>query len=170
MCTHSSSGVRTQWSVLWLSPAVLSSLFPQTRHSAVVCLWVPIMPWNGNALWTPRQGRRGQGTNSGSWRTTGASTPQSSSDAARTRADFCLQSTPAAAPADQPHYFDSTRVVCHSRSGLMRTGTPSSHHDHCVGNPCVLALNGTYNAALRCAPERNLLLSEATVLTRLFAW
>ena len=34
-----------RWSVLWLSPSVLSSRFPQARYSAVACLWVPSMPW-----------------------------------------------------------------------------------------------------------------------------
>ena len=87
----------------------------------------------------------------------------------RTRTDPCLQSTPAAAPADQPHFPDS---VCHSRSGSVRTGTPSSHQDHCAGSPSVLAVNGTWSAALRCVPsaDRSLLLSEAIVLTRLYAW
>ena len=69
----------------------------------------------------------------------------------RARADLRLQSTPAAAPTDQPHYPDSSRMVCHSRSGSMRTGTPSSHQDHCAGNPGVLAENGTWNASLRFA-------------------
>ena len=74
------------------------------------------------------------------------------------RADPCLQSTPAAAPADQPQYPDSSRVVCHLRSGSMRT---ASHQDHWAGSPGVLAVNGTWNAALRCVPIRALTLLSA---------
>ena len=44
--------MRARWSVLWLSPKVLSNLFPQTRYSAVVCLWVPTMPWKRKKCWT----------------------------------------------------------------------------------------------------------------------
>ena len=45
----------------------------------------------------------------------------------RARAGLRLQSTPTAAPAEKSHYPDSSRVVCHSRSGPVRTGSPSSH-------------------------------------------
>ena len=46
------TSVRARWSVLWLSPSVLSSRFPQARYSAVVCLWVQIMPWKRKKCWT----------------------------------------------------------------------------------------------------------------------
>ena len=44
-----------------------------------------------------------------------------------------------AAPPDQPHYPDSSRTVCHSRSGLMRTGSPPSHQDRRAGTQCCAA-------------------------------
>ena len=91
----------------------------------------------------------------------------------RARAGSRLQPTSAAALADQPHYPDSSRVVCHSRSDPVRTGSPPSHQDHrCRGrNPGVLALNGAWNAALRCAPgAARSLLSEATILAGLCTW
>ena len=43
----------------------------------------------------------------------------------------------AAAPSDQPYRPDPSRPVCRSRSGPLRAGTPSSHHDRGVGIPSV---------------------------------
>ena len=48
----------------------------------------------------------------------------------RARVGFRLQPAPAAALADKPQYLDSSRVVCHSHSGPVRTGSPPSHQDH----------------------------------------
>ena len=77
----------------------------------------------------------------------------------RARAWFRLQSAPAATLADQPHCPDSSRVVCHSRSGPVRTGSPPSRQDRRS------RVNEAWNAALRCAPgaARNLL-SEAIIV------
>ena len=51
-------------------------------------------------------------------------------------------------PADQPYHPDSGRLVCRSRSGPLRAGTPPSHHDRGVGIPSVLALIGARDAVL----------------------
>ena len=67
----------------------------------------------------------------------------------RARVGFRLQPAPAALP-DEPHYPDSSRVVCHSRSGSMRAGSPPSHQDRGDRSPSVLALIGASSAVLRC--------------------
>ena len=69
----------------------------------------------------------------------------------RARVGFCLQPAPATALADQLHCPDSSQVVCHSRSGPARTGSPPSHQDHggCIGTEWGLERN----AALRTRHE-----------------
>ena len=89
----------------------------------------------------------------------------------RARVDFRLQPTPAAAPTDQLHHPVPSRLVCHPGSRPMRTGSPPGHNHRGRRNPGVLALNGAWNATLRCAAgAARSLLSEAIILTRLHAW
>ena len=57
-----------------------------------------------------------------------------------------LQPAPAAAPSDQPYHPDLGRLVCRSRSGPLRAGTPPSHHDGGDGIPSVLALMRAWDA------------------------
>ena len=64
------------------------------------------------------------------------------------RAGVRLQPAPAAAPSDKPYHPDSSRLVRRSRSGPLRAGTPSGHHDRGVGIPSVLALIGARDAGL----------------------
>ena len=66
-----------------------------------------------------------------------------------------LQPAPAAAPADQPYHPDSSRLVCHSRSGPLRAGTPPSHHDRGDKRPSVLALIGAWDARLACGDSED---------------
>ena len=66
----------------------------------------------------------------------------------RARVGVRLQAAPAAAPPDQQYFPDSRRLVCRSRSGSLRAGTPPSHHDHGLGIPSVLALIGEWEALL----------------------
>ena len=53
----------------------------------------------------------------------------------RARVGVRLQPTPAAAPSAEPYHPDSSRLVCRSRSGSLRAGTPPSRHDRGVGVP-----------------------------------
>ena len=46
----------------------------------------------------------------------------------RARVGVRLQPAPAAASPGQPYYPDSSRLVCRSRGGPMRDGTPPSYH------------------------------------------
>ena len=64
----------------------------------------------------------------------------------RARLGVRLQPAPVAAPPDQPYHPDSRRLVCRSRSGSLRAGTPPSHHDRGDGIPSVLALIGARDA------------------------
>ena len=48
---------------------------------------------------------------------------------------FACSPLPAAAPSEQSYHPDSSRLVCRSRSGLLRAGTSPSHHDRGVGIP-----------------------------------
>ena len=50
------------------------------------------------------------------------------------------------APAAEPHHPVSGRLVCSSRIGPLRAGTPPSHHDGGDGIPSVLALIGGWDA------------------------
>ena len=61
---------------------------------------------------------------------------------------FACSPPPPLRPPDQPHHPDSGRLVCRSRSGSLRAGTPPSHHDRGVGIPSVLALIGARDAVL----------------------
>ena len=89
----------------------------------------------------------------------------------RARVGFRLQPAPAAALADQPYYPDLSRVVCHSCSGPMRTGSPPSHQEHGSRNPGELAEIGAWNAELRCAlSTARRPLFEVTVPARLYMW
>ena len=65
----------------------------------------------------------------------------------RARIGVRLQPAPAAAPPDQPYHSDSS-LVCRSRSGPLRAGTPPSHHDRGVGISSSLALIGAWDAVL----------------------
>ena len=68
----------------------------------------------------------------------------------RARVGFRLQPAPAAALPDQPFCPGSSRVLCHSRSGPLRAGSPPNHQDRGDRSPSVLALIGAWNAVLRC--------------------
>ena len=81
-----------------------------------------------------------------------------------------------AALADQLHSPDSSRVVCHSRSGPVPTGSPPSSSGPRGWNPVYWherrsVLNGAWNAALRYASgTARRPLSEVVFLVRLYAW
>ena len=100
-----------------------------------------VAPRSGSKL---RQGRKAQGSNLESWRTTDASHQALSSNAPSCTSWLSPRSQ------NQPYYPDSSRVVCHSRSGPVRTGSPPSHQDRGDRSSSVLALIGVWNAALGC--------------------
>ena len=96
-----------------------------------------------------RQSRKARRTHLGSWRTNDASTQESSGDAI-SYTSGCPLAARIRRRASRSYYPNSSRLVCRSRSGPMRGGTPHSHHDLGGSIPSVLALIGAYDIALRC--------------------
>ena len=90
----------------------------------------------------------------------------------RARVGVRQQPAPAAPRLQISHtILTQGRLVCRSRSGPLRAGTSPNHRDHKgrSWNPGVLALNGAWNAAVRCAPgAARSLLSEAVSLATLY--